>query len=104
MDRQNLTLMTDLYELTMMQGYFKSENDKTVVFDMFYRTNPSGGGYAIAAGLEQVIEYIKELYNSNHQKYTNVEEHPNNDNLTATLQIKKTGLTNHKLARSLFFT
>ncbi len=61
MDRQNLTLMTDLYELTMMQGYFKSKNDKTVVFDMFYRTNPSGGGYAIAAGLEQVIEYIKEL-------------------------------------------
>lgn len=61
MDRQNLTLMTDLYELTMMQGYFKSKNDKTVVFDMFYRTNPSGGGYAIAAGLEQVIHYIKEL-------------------------------------------
>lgn len=61
MDRQNLTLMTDLYELTMMQGYFKSKNDKTVVFDMFYRTNPSGGGYAIAAGLEQVIQYIKEL-------------------------------------------
>lgn len=61
MDRQNLTLMTDLYELTMMQGYFKSQNNKTVVFDMFYRTNPSGGGYAIAAGLEQVIQYIKEL-------------------------------------------
>lgn len=61
MDRQNLTLMTDLYELTMMQGYFKSKNEKTVVFDMFYRTNPSGGGYAIAAGLEQVIQYIKEL-------------------------------------------
>ena len=51
----------DLYEPTMMQGYFKSKNDKTVVFDMFYRTNPSGGGYAIAAGLEQVIQYIKEL-------------------------------------------
>lgn len=61
MDRQNLTLMTDLYELTMMQGYFKSQNNKTVVFDMFYRTNPSDGGYAIAAGLEQVIQYIKEL-------------------------------------------
>lgn len=61
MDRQNLTLLTDLYELTMMQGYFKSKNDKTVVFDVFYRKNPCGGGYAIAAGLEQVISYIKEL-------------------------------------------
>lgn len=61
MDRQNLTLLTDLYELTMMQGYFKSHNDKTVVFDLFYRKNPCNGGYAIAAGLEQAIAYIKEL-------------------------------------------
>lgn len=59
----NLTLMTDLYELTMMQGYFKNrEQNKTVIFDMFYRTNPLEGGYAIAAGLEQVIEYIKNLH------------------------------------------
>ena len=61
MDRQNLTLLTDLYELTMMQGYYKSGSNPTVVFDAFYRTNPSGGGFAIAAGLEQVIQYIKEL-------------------------------------------
>ena len=62
MDRQNLTLMTDLYELTMMQGYFKNKDrNETVIFDAFYRTNPCGGGYAIAAGLEQVIQYIKEL-------------------------------------------
>ena len=61
MDRQNLTLLTDLYELTMMQGYYKSGNNKKVVFDAFYRKNPSGGGYAIACGLEQVIKYIKEL-------------------------------------------
>lgn len=58
---RNLTLMTDLYELTMMQGYFKSGNQKKVVFDVFYRTNPSGSAYAVMAGLEQVIEYIKEL-------------------------------------------
>ncbi|MGN0347314.1 MAG: nicotinate phosphoribosyltransferase [Lachnospiraceae bacterium] len=62
MDRQNLTLLTDLYELTMMQGYFQSGNNKKVVFDAFYRKNPSGGGYAIAAGLEQVIQYVKELH------------------------------------------
>ena len=61
MDRQNLTLLTDLYELTMMQGYFKSGSNPTVIFDAFYRANPSGGGFAITAGLEQVIQYIKEL-------------------------------------------
>lgn len=62
MDRQNLTLLTDLYELTMMQGYFKNKDmNETVIFDAFYRSNPDGGGYAIAAGLEQVIDYIKNL-------------------------------------------
>lgn len=58
---QNLTLLTDLYELTMMQGYFKTNSTDRVVFDVFYRANPSKSGYAIAAGLEQVIEYIKQL-------------------------------------------
>lgn len=63
MDRQNLTLLTDLYELTMMQGYFKNKSqNETVIFDMFYRTNPLDGGYSIAAGLEQLIQYIKELH------------------------------------------
>ena len=58
---RNLTLLTDLYQLTMMQGYFKNNINKRVIFDLFYRTNPSGGGYAITCGLEQVIEYIKNL-------------------------------------------
>lgn len=63
MDRQNLTLLTDLYELTMMQGYFKhKDRNETVIFDAFYRNNPCDGGYAIAAGLEQLIQYIKELH------------------------------------------
>ncbi len=53
--------MTDLYELTMMQGYFKSNAKEKVVFDVFYRKNPCDGGYAIAAGLEQAIDYIKNL-------------------------------------------
>ena len=62
MDRQNLTLLTDLYELTMMQGYFKhKDQNETVIFDVFYRSNPCGGGYAISAGLEQVIQYIRHL-------------------------------------------
>ena len=63
MDRQNLTLMTDLYELTMMQGYFKNKDrNETVIFDAVYRSNPCGGGYAVSAGLEQVIQYIRELH------------------------------------------
>ena len=62
MDRQNLTLLTDLYELTMMQGYFKNKDrNETVIFDAFYRNNPNDGGYAIAAGLDQVISYLKNL-------------------------------------------
>lgn len=61
MAERSLTLLTDLYELTMMQGYFKTGLNDTVVFDMFYRKNPSDGGYAVACGLEQVIEYIKNL-------------------------------------------
>lgn len=62
MELRNLTLLTDLYELTMMQGYFKNGTNETVVFDAFYRTNPSGSGYAIVAGLEQVIEYVNNLH------------------------------------------
>ncbi len=58
----NLTLLTDLYELTMMQGYFSTGHiEQKVVFDLYFRSNPSGSGYSIAAGLQQVIEYINEL-------------------------------------------
>ena len=60
--KNDLTLLTDLYQLTMMQGYQeKGLQKKIVVFDLFYRKNPSGNGYAIAAGLEQAIEYINQL-------------------------------------------
>ena len=61
MSADNLTLLTDLYELTMMQGYFKNPSSQTVVFDMFYRTNPCGGAFAICAGLQQMVDYIKNL-------------------------------------------
>lgn len=61
MTDQNLTLLTDFYEITMMQGYYKNNRNDIVVFDAFYRSNPSGGGYAICAGLDQVIDYIKNL-------------------------------------------
>lgn len=61
-DKRNLSMMMDFYEMTMANGYF--ENDmkcKKVVFDVFYRENPDGGGFAIFAGLEQVIEYVENL-------------------------------------------
>ncbi len=62
MPNLDLTLLTDFYELTMMQGYFHHEsNDKTVVFDMFYRSNPSGSSFSIAAGLEQFIDYLNNI-------------------------------------------
>ena len=62
MSTLNLTLLTDLYELTMMQGYYKTGNKDLAVFDAFYRKNPCASGYAICAGLEQVIEYIENLH------------------------------------------
>lgn len=62
MDTDNLTLLTDLYQLTMMNGYRVCGLDsKRAVFDVFYRGN-GGFGYAIAAGLEQVIDYILNLH------------------------------------------
>lgn len=60
---RNLTLLTDLYELTMMQGYFYNKDlNESVIFDAFYRTNPDGNGFAVCAGLEQVIEFLKDLH------------------------------------------
>lgn len=61
-DKRNLTMLMDFYELTMANGYFSDGMGETIVyFDMFYRKNPDGAGFVIVAGLEQVIEYIKDL-------------------------------------------
>ena len=62
MSKMNYTLLCDFYELTMANGYFElGKADEISYFDVFYRKVPDGGGFAIAAGLEQVIEYIKNL-------------------------------------------
>lgn len=59
---RNLTLLTDLYQLTMMYGYYKcGMQDNRAVFDMFYRRQSETMNYAIAAGLEQLIEYVENL-------------------------------------------
>ncbi len=58
----NLTMLTDFYEITMANGYFQTGMaDDIAYFDMFFRRVPDGGGYAIMAGLEQVIDYLKNL-------------------------------------------
>ena len=62
-DKLNLTMLCDFYELTMSQGYFaKGHKDRIAYFDLFFRRCPDGGGFAIAAGLEQIIQYIQELH------------------------------------------
>lgn len=62
-DKRNLSMMMDFYELTMANGYFVNNKiNERVVFDVFYRSNPDGGGFAIFAGLEQVIEYVENLH------------------------------------------
>ncbi|MCH5268740.1 MAG: nicotinate phosphoribosyltransferase [Lachnospiraceae bacterium] len=62
-DARNLSMVMDFYELTMSNGYFEGQNlDARVVFDVFYRANPDQGGYSIFAGLEQIVDYIRNLH------------------------------------------
>ncbi|MGN1339014.1 MAG: nicotinate phosphoribosyltransferase [Oscillospiraceae bacterium] len=59
---QNCTMLCDFYQLTMGNGYFRTKHaDRIAYFDVFFRRVPDGGGYAVCAGLEQVISYIQEL-------------------------------------------
>lgn len=60
--KMNSSLLMDLYEITMSMAYFKAgRKDEIVYFDMFFRKTPDSGGYAVAAGLEQLIEYIEDI-------------------------------------------
>ena len=59
----NLTMLTDFYELTMANGYFvNGMRDRIAYFDMFFREVPDGGGFAIMAGVQQVVDYLKNLH------------------------------------------
>ena len=63
MDKNNYTLLADFYELAMGNGYFENDMKDTIVtFDMFFRSVPDKGAYAIIAGLEQVVEYLEQLH------------------------------------------
>ena len=62
-NKLNLTMLCDFYELTMGAGYFANGyTDRITYFDLFFRRCPDGGGFAIAAGLEQIVQYIQELH------------------------------------------
>lgn len=62
-DERNLSMVMDLYEMTMANGYFNDQDVcAKVAFDVFYRKNPDNGGFAIFAGLEQIVEYIENLH------------------------------------------
>ncbi len=62
-DKLNMTMLCDFYELTMIQGYFANGYaDRITYFDLFFRRCPDDAGYAIAAGLEQIVEYIQDLH------------------------------------------
>ena len=62
-EKLNMTMLCDFYELTMGNGYFKNGyKDRITYFDVFFRRVPDGGGYVIAAGLEQLIDYIENLH------------------------------------------
>ena len=61
MEKRNLTLLTDLYELTMMNGYYlEGKTDEVAIFDVFFRRNELIT-YSLAAGLEQVVDYVLSL-------------------------------------------
>ena len=55
-------MMTDFYEFTMANGFLSMFENKIAYFDLFYRKIPDGGGFAIVAGLEQVVEYLQSLH------------------------------------------
>ena len=79
-DARNISMMMDLYELTMANGYFLQENaQKRVAFDVFFRRNPDGGGFSIFAGLEQILEYIENMHFAEEdiEAWMNIETGPN---------------------------
>ena len=62
MTKENYTMLFDFYEMTMAHGYFNTDyKDKVCYFDVFYRSVPDKGGYAICCGLESIIDYILNL-------------------------------------------
>ncbi len=93
MDKRNLTLLCDFYEITMANGYFLcGKRDTIAYFDVFFRDIPDGGGFAIAAGLGQIIEYIRELHFSDEDiEYLRAQGHFNEEFLQYLTNFRFTG-------------
>ena len=89
----NLSMLCDFYELTMGNGYMASDlQDRITYFDVFFRTVPDGGGYAVCAGLEQVVEYIRELhFNDDDLRYLRSKNIFSEEFLTYLRNFKFTG-------------
>ena len=92
-EERNLSMLVDFYEFTMANGYFGNNlKDKIVYFDMFFRKNPDNAGFAITAGLEQLIEYIKGLkFNKNDIEYLRKRKLFSEEFLEYLLNFKFTG-------------
>lgn len=90
---RNLSMLMDFYELTMSNGYFVNDLKDTVVyFDMFYRKNPDGAGFSIAAGVEQLVDFISNLhFNEEDIEYLRSKEIFSEDFLHYLLNFKFSG-------------
>lgn len=92
-NKRNLSLLSDFYEFTMANGYFNNGMKDTVaIFDAFYRNNPDGGGYSIFAGLNDIIDYVKNLsFSSSDIEYLRKEGNFSEDFLDYLKDFKFTG-------------
>lgn len=92
-NKRNLSLLSDFYEFTMANGYFNNGMKDTVaIFDAFYRNNPDGGGYSIFAGLNDIIDYVKNLsFSSSDIEYLRKEGNFSEDFLEYLKDFKFTG-------------
>lgn len=93
--KRNLGLLTDFYELLMMEGYFnlaKGKNEPIVTFDVFYRNNPFGNGFTVYCGLNEIIDYIVNLkFNDDDINYLKKYSTFNDEFLSYLKQFKFTG-------------
>lgn len=98
-ESRNITMMMDLYEMTMAYGYFKeNDTEKKVAFDVFYRKNPDGGGFSIFAGLEQVIEYLENMHFEDEDVESNNRYNKVNSKVIAFIQkMQPRRITVHKI-------
>ena len=88
-DQRNLTMVMDLYELTMANGYFNDGDMETrVAFDVFYRKNPDRGGFTIFAGLEQIVLRIDQRRDHSEDRLIWIHDRPLRKRIDISLKLK----------------